>query len=134
MSTIKLQSEYDDLDKYESIFGTFYYYKKDTDITHNPYGPAIIKKNGYKEYWVENKLHRLDGSHIVTGKQFPSHDTSFDDSHAAPVSEFPKAPIHLLAVLSASWPDRPTGIFFSIPSETEFFALATPLSKASLSF
>jgi len=61
MPYIKLQSEYDDLDKYESIFGTFYYYKKDTDITHNPYGPAIIKKNGYKEYWVENKLHRLDG-------------------------------------------------------------------------
>ena len=61
----KVKSEYDDLDKYKSILGTTYYYKKDTDIIHNPYGPAIIYKHGYKQYIIENKLHRLDGPAII---------------------------------------------------------------------
>ena len=37
----KLQSEYPNLDKYD-IGDNIYYYKKNTDILHNPYGPAII--------------------------------------------------------------------------------------------
>ena len=60
MSWIKLESEYDDLDKCNH-YGDIYYYKKGTRIYHNPYGPAVIGKNGYKEYWIENKRHRLDG-------------------------------------------------------------------------
>ena len=60
MSWIKLQSEYDDLDKYD-FYGDTYYYKKNTDILHNPYGPAILFKDGDKEYIIENKYHRLDG-------------------------------------------------------------------------
>ena len=61
MSNVKLQSEYEDLDKYKNNFGHIFYCKKDTDIRHNPYGPSYIDKNGYKSYWVEGKRHRLDG-------------------------------------------------------------------------
>ena len=57
----KVKSEYPDLDKYENDFGDIVYCKKDTVIWHNPYGPAIIYGNGRKDYWIENKLHRLDG-------------------------------------------------------------------------
>ena len=60
-----LKSEYDDLDKYESDYGDIIYYEKDTIIVHNPYGPAIIYQNGKKDYWIENKLHRLDGPAII---------------------------------------------------------------------
>ena len=57
-----VKSEYDYLDKYQSVYGDeFYYYVKGTNILHNPYGPAVINTNGYKEYWIEGKLHRLDG-------------------------------------------------------------------------
>ena len=66
MSWIKIESEYDDLDKYKStIAGNIMYYKKDTDIFHNPYGPAIIDKDGYKEYCIDNELHRLDGPAVI---------------------------------------------------------------------
>ena len=64
MFDIKLQSEHEDLDKYE-IYGDFIYYKKDTDIFHNPYGPAIIDKDGYKGYFIEGKCHRLDGPAVI---------------------------------------------------------------------
>ena len=60
MSYVKLKSEYNNLDKYyccEDIF----YCKKDTYIKHNPYGPAIIQKNGYMSYYIDNEYHRLDG-------------------------------------------------------------------------
>ena len=61
MPKIKLQSEYPDLDKYKNNFGNIIYCKKDTNIYHNPYGPAFISINGYKEYIIDNKIHRLDG-------------------------------------------------------------------------
>jgi len=61
----KIKSEYSDLDKYKNINEDVYYYKKDTDIFHNPYGPAFVANNGYKEYWVEDNLHRLDGPAII---------------------------------------------------------------------
>jgi len=61
MPSIKLKSEYPDLRKYEDEFENIWYYKNNTNIMHNPYGPAFISKHGYKEYWIENKLHRLDG-------------------------------------------------------------------------
>ena len=71
MSDIKLQSEYLALDKYE-YYGDIYYYKKDTGIKHNPYGPAFVSTNGYKEYWIEDNLYRLDGAAIIysNGKGF----------------------------------------------------------------
>ena len=65
MSKIKLQSEYDNLDKYKDILGNIYYYKKNTYIRHNPYGPAIIWINGSKFYFIEDKCHRLDGPAAV---------------------------------------------------------------------
>ena len=65
MSWIKIQSEYDDLDKYDNLCGDFWYYKKDTNILHNPYGPAIICKDGRKYYYIENKCHRLDGPAFI---------------------------------------------------------------------
>ena len=66
MSYIKLESEYDDLDKYKNNFGDIYYCKKDTGINHNPYGPAVILKNGYyQQYVIEDKLHRLDGPAVI---------------------------------------------------------------------
>ena len=61
MSWIKLQSEHDDLDKYQDYHNSIYYYKKDTQIVHNPYGPAIIYRDGTKIYLIESKYHRLDG-------------------------------------------------------------------------
>ena len=61
MLKIKLQSEYEDLDKYKSEIEDIIYYKKDTNIYHNPYGPAVICKSGYKAYYINDKLHRLDG-------------------------------------------------------------------------
>ena len=59
MFKIKLQSEYNDLDKYNDN-GDIVYCKKDTSMYHNPYGPAIICKDGHKEYWIENKYDRLE--------------------------------------------------------------------------
>ena len=61
----KIKSEYPDLDKYEYINGDIFYYKKDTHISHNPYGAAIIYKNGYMSYFIEGKRHRLDGPAII---------------------------------------------------------------------
>ena len=57
----KVESEYVDLDKHKDYYENIIYCKKDTNIKHNPYGPAYITINGYKEYWVEGKRHRLDG-------------------------------------------------------------------------
>ena len=65
MPYIKLQSEYDDLDKYEYDNGDIFYCKKDTYASHNPYGPAFICKDGYKAYFINNKWHRLDGPAII---------------------------------------------------------------------
>jgi len=65
MSWIKTQSEYEDLDKCEFDNGDIVYCKKDTDIFHNPYGPAVLFKNGCIEYYIENEYHRLDGPAII---------------------------------------------------------------------
>jgi len=65
MTEIKIQSEYDDLDKYENNFGAIIYYKKNTKIVSNPYGPAIIYKDGTKYYCIEDKYHRIDGPAII---------------------------------------------------------------------
>ena len=56
-----LESEYDDLDKYKDDYGDIVYYKKNTSIWHNPYGPTIICKDGYIAYLIDGKWHRLDG-------------------------------------------------------------------------
>ena len=61
MSWIKLDSEHDELDKYQYSNGNIIYYKKNTGIWHNPYGAALLGEDGFKEYWIENKLYRLDG-------------------------------------------------------------------------
>ena len=60
----KINSEYNDLDKYKNDFGDIWYYKKNTNIIHNPYGPAHIHKL-YKAYYIENEYHRLDGPAII---------------------------------------------------------------------
>ena len=65
MYYIKLQSEYEDLDEYKNNYEDIIYYKKDTNIRHNLYGPAIIYKNGTKIYIIENKRHRLDGPAVI---------------------------------------------------------------------
>ena len=72
MFSIKLQSEYDDLDKCENEYGDILYCKKNTNIWHNPHGPAVLFKSGYKEYWIEDRCHRLDGPAIIhsNGKEF----------------------------------------------------------------
>ena len=58
----KIKSEYEDLDKYKNDIGDIFYLKKDTQLIHNPYGPAIIHKDGAKFYYIEDKRHRLDGA------------------------------------------------------------------------
>ena len=54
-------SEYEDLDKYQYNDGDIVYCKKNTRIWHNPYGPAYIDTYGSKSYYINHKLHRLDG-------------------------------------------------------------------------
>ena len=61
MYHIKLQSEYDDLDKCENEYGDIVFYKKNTNLRHNTYGPAYISRNGYKAYFIYDIRHRLDG-------------------------------------------------------------------------
>ena len=65
MSRIKVKSEYNDLDKYKYYDGDIVYFKKDTDIYHNPYGPAVVSEDGHKEYWINDNLHRLDGPAVI---------------------------------------------------------------------
>ena len=65
MYYIKLQSEYEDLDEYKNNYEDIIYYKKDTNIRHNPYGPAIIHEDGTKIYLIENKYHRSDGPALI---------------------------------------------------------------------
>ena len=65
MPDIKLQSEYDDLDKYKNGYGDIYYCKENTKIFHNPYGPAYIFSDGRKVYYIEGKWHRLDGPAVL---------------------------------------------------------------------
>ena len=80
MSEIKLQSEYDDLDKY-SYYEDIYYYKKNTKILHNPYGPAFISKDGGEMYLIDNNFHRLDGPAVkfVSGvEQYYINDELLD--------------------------------------------------------
>ena len=61
MYKVKLQSEYEDLDKYKYDNGDIIYLKKNPYIWHNQYGPAFVTKTGYKEYCINGKYHRLDG-------------------------------------------------------------------------
>ena len=65
MSWIKVKSEYNDLDKCQFHDGKIIYYKKNTGLYHNPYGPAIIYKDGTKYYCIEDKYHRIDGPAII---------------------------------------------------------------------
>ena len=65
MSSVKLQSEYIELDKYLDIYEDIFYCKKGRLSYHNPYGPAIIYKNGRIDYFIEGKCHRLDGPAII---------------------------------------------------------------------
>jgi len=64
MGNKKLESEYSDLDKYE-YNNNIYYYKKDTCIIHNIYGPASIYEDGEEVYWINNEY--------LTKKQFEKH-------------------------------------------------------------
>ena len=62
---MKIKSEYSDLDKYEEDNGDIFYCKKDTKLLHNSYGAAVVSEYGHKEYWINNKKHRLDGPAII---------------------------------------------------------------------
>ena len=62
---IVMLSEYNDLDKYMDNHNNIFYCKKNTNINHNPYGPAVIRAEGTKEYWIEGKYHRLNGPAII---------------------------------------------------------------------
>ena len=65
MPKIKLKSEYNDLDKYKYYDGDIFYFKKNTSVLHNPHGPAVIGKSGYKTYFINGKRHRLDGPALI---------------------------------------------------------------------
>jgi len=68
----KIKSEYSDLDKYKYDNGNIYYYKKDSNMRHNPYGPAIVYKDGTKVYYINNVCQRLDGPAVISldGEEF----------------------------------------------------------------
>ena len=91
MTEIKLQSEYPDLDKYENEFGDIFYYKKDMDIWHNPYGPAYININGNKVYYIEGKIHRLDGPATI----FSNFGKYYINGKSLTKEEFEKHPERL---------------------------------------
>lgn len=46
------------------VNGTTFYFKKGTDILHREDGPAVIWKDGSKEWRINGKLHREDGPAI----------------------------------------------------------------------
>ena len=92
MFNIKLQSEYLDLDKYKNVYENIYYCKKDTDLYHNPYGPAIICKDGRKYYCIEHKYHRLDGPAIIWQN---SKEEYFINDQLLTKEEFDKHPERL---------------------------------------
>ena len=73
MFNMKLQSEYKDLDKYKDKFGYIYYVKKNTKILHNPYGPAVVNKDGHKEYWIDGKPYRLDGPAVIRSNGYEEY-------------------------------------------------------------
>ncbi|HNC55211.1 MAG TPA: hypothetical protein PLP33_07195 [Leptospiraceae bacterium] len=43
----------------------FVFYKKDTVYYHRVNGPAIIWKDGTKEWWINGKRHRTNGPAII---------------------------------------------------------------------
>ena len=49
--------------KFVDEFGTIRYYKDGK--LHNENGPAYIRKDGYKAYWINRKRHRIDGPAII---------------------------------------------------------------------
>ena len=58
--------EYDiEKDYCGTLFEVTRYYKKGANIYHREDGPAIIWSNGPKEWWVNGKLHRLDGPAFI---------------------------------------------------------------------
>lgn len=61
MDTISEESDSVMVENYRrSVF-----YKTDLTCYHRVNGPAIIWKDGTKEWWVEGKRHRIDGPAII---------------------------------------------------------------------
>ena len=56
-----MQEQYIHIDKHGS---KFYYKDREMTIFHRTDGPAFKRADGYKSYYVDNKLHRLDGPAI----------------------------------------------------------------------
>ena len=88
----KIISEYIDLDKYRSRSNEYVIYCiKDTDIWHNPYGPAYININGNKVYYIEGKIHRLDGPATI----FSNFGKYYINGKSLTKEEFEKHPERL---------------------------------------
>lgn len=64
---------------------------KEHKIFHREDGPAIIYKNGRKEWWIDNKLHRMDGPAIeYEGRMkifFINGDVYWEDEYWQKVNE-----------------------------------------------
>ena len=66
MNSINVIDQYPDnfvdvgIDEYGLI-----YHKDAKGEYHNPYGPAVIRSDGYKAYYVHGKLHRTDGPAVI---------------------------------------------------------------------
>ena len=40
-------------------------YRDTSGELHNPHGPAVVRSNCYKSYWIHGKLHNPDGPAMV---------------------------------------------------------------------
>lgn len=49
------------IDDKEGVGPIFIVTKKETDVIHNEYGPAVLLKDGSYAYFIENSRHRIDG-------------------------------------------------------------------------
>ena len=53
-------------------YGTIRYYNAD-DQLHNPHGPAVVKYDGGKSYWINDQLHNPNGPALVYANGYKSH-------------------------------------------------------------
>ncbi len=60
----KVNIDGEDLYVYTDSNGTKRFYKNEYDILHRLNGPAVIRANGSKEWFVNGKMHREDGPAI----------------------------------------------------------------------
>lgn len=58
----------DELRRVEQANGTVLYVRGDDNMLHNESGPAIIRRDGSREWFIDGLLHRTDGPAVIDGE------------------------------------------------------------------